>query len=471
MKHYYPTALVRFHVRLNNVGQENPDDLLLLQFPVVDLRVHVNHFNEADKIHVRVDYEDFPIDPRILRGATIEAFIANSEAGIDPHFWEKQSPEDMHEKWAVFAGVADEIETSLDSDEGRSFEVRGRDYTALFIDAQMESEPIAFTEGGRRLTIVEVLEKIIAQRITTQALELVVDESLTEIPVPAEYKAGGTDTNLGKRHKKRAESVWDAMVELAAEAGLIIYVSLDQVVIRQPHTLFLSEGMDTERFYRFTAGENLKTLKPSRLLGRQQGINVRCISYDPRTKVRLVANAPQRPEDAESKEISAAPVMDDGERQAVDQKRLKVRPYVFRGITDLGQLQRIADEIYQLVRYHDTEAEFSTDDMEDSTGKSVLGLRFGDPVVFEALEQFRSIMAFSPQEQRDRLVAIGYPREAAEAIAAALDNMTVPFYVAELRHSFNADRGYSLDVSVRARKQVEIGESTPGEAIQQIEGS
>lgn len=491
-KHYYPTALVRLHVRLNDVGQSNPDELILLEFPPVELQVTVNHWNEADTIDVTVDYEDFPIDPRIVRGITVEAFIANQEAGIDPHFWEKESasPERMREWW-VFAGVVDEISNAFDTEDGRRTKLRGRDYTAYFLDSQMPSEPIAYVRGGRKRTLAEILEEIIRDRVETRDLELVVADGIPDL-YPADYKDHGTDVELGKRHKRRGETVWEAMQDLAQEAGLIVYVELDRVVLRAPHTIFLREGMDPDNFYRWVLGQNVKAVEPKRQMGRQQQINVRVISYLPGEGKTLTATAPREPQAADR--IPARRLLLDptrGRREFTPEERdalreadrsgeltggeppreVHVRTYQFRGIASQTQLQRIADDLYELHIYHDLELEFETDDLEDSDGDSVLQLRFGDPLVFDADEGFRSILALSAAEQTERLIAKGYPREAAEAFATALNQLSVPFYVHAVDHHFRTGDGggYALKVAARGRKQVEATDLPDVARLRQIE--
>src|SRR5262245_11803790 len=101
---HYPTAFVRLSMRLEELGPPEPDRIITLEYFPISLTVHRNRWNEADKIEAVVDFEDFPLDPRILRGVTIEAFLADAKS-LDTDFWEKQDGANLVAENAIFAGV------------------------------------------------------------------------------------------------------------------------------------------------------------------------------------------------------------------------------------------------------------------------------------------------------------------------------------------------------------------------------
>ena len=152
-KIHYPRAWVQVHIRLEDMNQPDPDRLITLPHPPQTLEVTRNKWSEADTFKAVVDLEDFPLDPRIIRGVTFEAFIADA-GSLDPAFWEKQSHENFV-RHAVFAGIVDEISTEID-DDWRKTTLKGRDYTAYLLDVETAIDAIRHIRGVNSGVIGEV---------------------------------------------------------------------------------------------------------------------------------------------------------------------------------------------------------------------------------------------------------------------------------------------------------------------------
>ena len=74
---FAPTAIVRLHLLLDDFGQEGADENLApLVFSPIAYHVERNSYLEADTAEVTLDLEEFPIDPRIVRGGTFELYQA-----------------------------------------------------------------------------------------------------------------------------------------------------------------------------------------------------------------------------------------------------------------------------------------------------------------------------------------------------------------------------------------------------------
>jgi len=462
---HYPRAWVRAHVRVEDVGQPDPDRLIKLPHPPIELEVVENKWSEANTFRAVVDLEDFPLDPRIIRGVTFEVFLADA-GSLDPDFWQKQSLDQMRSH-AVCLGVVDEIQTRID-DDWRKTTLKGRDYTAYFLDVETEGKPVAYTgEDGAKLTLLEVLEKIKEQIPNAEAITFDVDPDVPTL-YPADYHTRGTDEKLSTRKKRQGESAWEAMLELCLEGGLILYVELDKIRVRRPTTIFVNQGQDESTWWTWTLGQNLKSLQTSRNMGRQHGINVRVTSYCPDgdggEKIRH-ANWPKNP--VAKLETPASAVADDGEKQQKKTPKVVFTPYLVRGITSAAQLEVIAEQLYNLLRHHELEGEFETDDMVDSNDRPVMGLHYGDPVVFDFSEAFHSVLTLDRAEQVERLLAVGYDEETAQSVARALKSQTIPFYAHTIRHDFRSedDGGYSLRVEIRSRKQVDYKLDADGNVV------
>lgn len=454
-KPLYPTAWVNLYLMLEDFGQENPDELIELSGPPLAFDVEVNAFVEADTAKVTADFEGFPFDPRVLRGGTVEIFFAEAEKLVSAQdFWLAKTPEELR-SYALFAGVVDVPKTIFD-DEHRRFELKCRDYTAYFLDAEIEGDAITYVEGDRKLSLEDLLRKLVAQRETTAQLTVEIRDGIAPI-YPADFKRRGTDPKTGARRKRHGERVWDVVQELVLEAGLIAYVELDKLVVREPLTLFAGETSD--RLLRWTIGDDVLQIETSRDLGRQHGINVQVTSYDPDDKVTRVAYSPKDAADEPKEEIDAAPVGDGKRRTRKKTTRTTVRPFAVRGITDQEQLQKVADSIREQLRHHELRVEWTGASPFDSQGKPVQRVAYGDPVEFAVAEQLQSILAKSPEEQVRRLLAANYERDQAQKLGTALENLGVPLYVHKARHRFGTrqGQGYTIEIEARSRKSVDLG--------------
>jgi hypothetical protein len=448
---HYPTAWVNLYLLLEDLQQPGAGELVTLSGTPLELRVEKNSPQEADTIEVTVDLEDFPFDPRVLRAATIEAFVADAGSS-DANFWRVKKPDEMR-PYAVFAGVVDEPESTFD-DEHRTFRLKGRDYTAYFLDAEMEPGDISYIREGKKLSFAQVLRELLDQREATQAIEIDDRDGLAAKLFPADYKVRSGEGKKGARQSRDGETIWDVVQELALEAGVIVYVELDKVVVREPATIFGSE-IDEERLLTWTLGGDVLSLVQTRSLGRQHGINVLVTSYDPDAKKTLRALSPEDAGQEEKEEIAVSGVADAG-RAVKSKKRAQVRPFVVRGIREQSQLQRIADQIREQLRHHELEGVLTTVAMVDSRGKPATDFTYGDPVILQLSDTVQGI-GFKPVEaQIQDLVAKGYPQQAAQGLALALDRFKVPFYLHRASYRFSTSSGFELEVEFRSRKQVEL---------------
>jgi hypothetical protein len=457
---HYPTALVRLFLRLNDFGQPNPDEIMELAATPVEYTVERNHYNEADTATVTVDFEDFPFDARIVRGGTLLLYQADA-GSPDPDFWEKQTRDQLMTH-GIFAGVVDEAKTVFD-DEWRRCEFKCRDYTAYFLDVSQDPAPISYVKDGQKVSLGEILKKVIEQIPNAKAIVPWPDDGINLDGIfPADYKVNGTDPKLGKRNKKEGETAWEALQHLFLEAGLVLYVERDVIRVRKPSTILLDQSIDEDLFFRFAIGANLSKLESRRQMGRQHGINVQVVSVNDDKPERLVAIAPEDPKESQKAELPAVPMTGDAEPlKKPTTQRGAATPYAINGITDQAVLQEIANQLYELLRHHELEGEVETDDMVDSRGRSVNELQYGEPIVFDVAGHFRSLIALDRASAARHLLERGYPAKEAEQIATALDSQRVPFYVHAVAHHFSSedDGGYDLRVEFRSRKELDFSEA------------
>ena len=449
----YPSAWVHLHLLLENLGQPEPDRLIQLAMRPLEMRVERNSFQEADTIDLTIDGEDFPFDPRALRGVTVEAFLASTE-GVDPGFWDTRSPDQLREL-AVFAGVIDESESTFD-DEHRKFRLRGRDYTAYFLDAELAAKATEFSRGGRKLSLKESIEELLVQRPQTEDLEVDDRDGVGAQIFPSIYRRHGGTGKEGQRKSRDGETLWDVIQEVALEAGVIVYVELDQVVIRRPTTLFLDRP-DVVPPRTFTLGRDVALLRYARRLGRQHGISVQVTSFDPDTATTRAARGVD-PQTGATRRVLGATRIGAGDPPVLDEE-VPVRPFAVRGITDPTQLQTIADQLLELLRHHEVEGEIDIHEFTDTNGRALQDVAFGDPVAVQISPDAQGF-GFLPLDAQVRaLVEKGYPDKDAQKIVIALDALNVPFYVHRATHRFDAKgdgAGYVCTIEFRGRKQVQV---------------
>lgn len=460
---HYPTAWIKLELLLEDFGQPDPKRLIHLEGIPLELRVEINAFQEADTSEVTFSLDDFPFDPRILKGGTVEVYLADA-AGTLPgsglhrapgiggfDFWAKRTPEEMR-GLCLFVGVID-VAQGLLGDDGREFKVKARDYTAYFLDATSDPSKVIVYEKG--VSLRELIEKVIAERETTTAIT--VDNRAADV-FPADYKRRAPDPKKGVRRPRNGEKLWDIITELALEAGLVAYVELDQIVIREPATIF--SDRDPDRLIRWTLGGDIWRLTASRDLGRQHGINVQVTSYDPDAKRTIVALAPKDGETEPKEEVPAAKVGSGSARSVTRTVQRTYRPFVVRGVTDQAHLQKIADQIRQQLRHHELEASLESSAMTDSRGRLVQSFRYGDPIEVAISEGLSATIGQPVEVQIRRLIEVGYADQDAKAVALSLDRLRVPWYVHRVRHTLSTrgESRYEIEIEARSRKQVDLGE-------------
>lgn len=543
-KAIYPTARVRLHILLENLGQDSPEELLrpITVAPVM-YRVELNPPYEADTFEVEIHSDDFPYDPRIVRGATIEVLQADAgDKGLDPSYWDTWDAGDhgpgrydyldedepsriTRRRYALIVGVVDHLEIGWGDDGEWKCVLKGRDYTAFFLDSQPAQGDFTYTIDGQppndsnKLSLQEIVQMncnggrtfdapgtVIEADPRTEKIEVVTGdpdyntgpvfglpaETGETVPVyPADHINLLKSGKPPKRNTRSTESRWDVFQELALTTGRIIYVDRDMIVIRHPRTLYFREDPVTgqpvqrEQVFRFDLGDNLKTYRVARNMGRIKNVFVKVISSYSKGKQRLSVTYPD-PEDqstgsaaaaeaavAARLDVSASAVGDEQDSVEPPTKTLSVKVFVVRNVADADVLMEIAKSAHDQLVHHELEAEFETDEMYDVWGRHVNYLRHGTLVDVRVAESLiESAAAMNPSKLIEHLAeqeaggvsmpggkGIGMKREDAEKIADALENRNrIPFYVHRATHTYrNAEgEGYSLHVELRSKKQVTV---------------
>lgn len=493
MRYHRPSVWVRIYLRPPQIGASDANQLLAFECSPISCRVTRADHRSADTWELVFDLEDFPFDPRLIRGATVEIFAADlalpSAQRDAMAFWAGLSPTQFRTH-CLIAGVADQAENELD-DDGRRLTLKGRDYTAFFLDARLNSD----IRWGTKSFVRHIADLILERDTTAElAIEIAVegddgstdrlildprsgrtlDAQAANAPAtiqqvlkirPMSYKARGdsTDPNQSKRMAREGETIWEALKEIALEAGFILYVELDRVVIRSPRTLNPEKMPPLGERFRFTIGHNVKRYAPRRDLGRQSNVNVRVTSFDPKRGVTLTAISPETPET--DNPGAASSIGNEAGQGAKPVKQRVVVPFAVRGITNQAQLQKIADALREQLQQHDIEVEIETDTMVDTDGRPLWEIRQADPVIIDVSTTLASVLAKPVEQQIERLVSRGFePGDAAtilgqnDALGGFLAQLSLPLSAAEATFSYSSEssQGWSFSLRARGRRQATV---------------
>lgn len=308
MSFYYPQGIVRLRVLFENFGDTTVRDQTWHEWSVVarNLKVNINSYMEADTFSASFDYRNLPFDPRIIRACGVTIHMENKKQIFDLEHGRALDPIKATNTNMIFSGFADTDKIELGNDN-RSITLEGRDFTSLLIDREYLGEPISLID---RIDILirSILDELPQTKISSDDINLglhldtsTLEES--EIPRLSDL-TGGKGPMDGVVNPRSKRSYWDKIQEIVNNAGLICYVSLNQLILTKPRNLY-----DRSKSKVFVYGRNISDLSFERKLGRQKGFNVRVVSlYD---KSVIEARIPEEATAAWCKEtgVSPAPVM------------------------------------------------------------------------------------------------------------------------------------------------------------------
>jgi hypothetical protein len=448
----FPQVHIRLSVLMDDVGQEKPKEQIDLPGPPISAGVENNPYNEADTAQVVFAFDDYPFDPRILLGGTLEIFVADV-GEVKSGFFDNLSGQKLRDT-CVYSGVIDESVSKIGS-RGWFATIKSRDYTSIFMDVTVKAGEILFTNGGSKLSLLDVIEAIVGDIPAAKQLEIDDRDEIADSIYPADYMARASeetddeDEDTSKFKLSHGTSAWEVMQELCINAGLIIYVELDKLVIRRPTSLFAGEEPKDGSIL-YLIGGNVSEVTYRREFGRRGDVHVQVTSYDADEGETLIARSPK--EDFELKKLAASEV---GGRKSKT-TTVQVVPYVVDGVTDQDHLQTIADELRETLIHHELEVEIETRSLYDALGKKVTAFKYGDSLKVGLSDTIIGIAVKTDEEQIQALLDRGWKRADAEKVTSALEKLRNPFYVHERRLAWDRETGLDVTIVARSRQEVKI---------------
>lgn len=299
----------------------------------LDCSVELNSPRKADTAQVSFLRRTFPVDPQIVRSATMQVFfgVVSSEEYADacgpvnapglvlPDVVPVGRPF-AGESNEVFRGFVDVWETEL-SPSGGIIELKARDTTGFFIDAEILENPLIGIPST--MTIDKVIEAMISGDGLPAAISkrgglpgargtAVVVETSRPVPSLSEIKPPTwfTARKTAAKGKKKAPSMkemkfWDFVTDLCVAAGLKAYMRSPRTAREVPGLGYILPAAelvitDAATYYAgitkvqraYVYGHNAETVKIRRVLGGTPTPTVEVRSYDWETDQQITGRYP-----------------------------------------------------------------------------------------------------------------------------------------------------------------------------------
>lgn len=446
MSFYYPQARINLSVVFDGFGGRDKP-LTFEDISPKSFTVSLNSYKEADTYEVTFNSQFFPFSPETIRSCAVEIYTYQSPSPLGPFVY---APENL-----LIAGLVDSGSLAQAKDGG-TVRFEGRDYTSLLIDREWDP-----TESGHKGRIpvgkplADVVQQLvdeavnadtIGRTLTVQFLDGEVSPITGRLSriITQKKESIKVGESKGKRKKRgivvKADSnYWDVIYKLCLSYGFIVFVKGLDVIISKPHVL-QAEAQD--KIHRVAYGRNLESLESERKLSRESVPQIRVRSYDETTKRAIEGRFP----DGKDQVITG-----------VGTKKEEYKVMTFCGVTDEHQLKDIARTAYYTIARGEGKVTFRTKhlkDLPDPLGvqRDFLQLRAGDAVRIE-WDSFNEKEMLndhaSASEKIARIAAMGYSPAVAAVVAGQFEKLAYfrqPFYVKEVRISWDANQGMMLDV-------------------------
>lgn len=464
MSRYYPQAAMTLRIVWEDGkpgGAENkkPDRLDVMPASV---EVAINDYRTADTFSAEVEYRHFPFDPRSIRALGVTIHMQDMKKLA--YGYERMQ---LTEENTMFIGFADESEIELD-DGARMVRFKGRDQTALFLDAPWDGSLVKIDGVPVDTAIRSVIDRL------KSAKEIKLEPRLPKgMKLPTLAGIKGT-TLGGQRNAQDGENYWDVIQDLAGRAGLICYMEVDKIVLTVPNAMY--ERTDAKQFI---YGRNLSDVRFTRKIGRMKDTNLRLLSLNHRASPPIIeAFIPKdaTPSFLERMKLRADHIKVDAVKQSrskkgkkeestgastpelaaagVEKDEREVAPFVVFRIANArskAHLVQIGEQIFETMSRQQIEGSFSTREMAVRDGNGIefdlLKLRIGTPIAIridnDDLTGIRDIDSI--KDRYSYLLKRGYDARVARELSKVVGGFSSPFYMKQATFKLTAD-SFSLDV-------------------------
>ena len=451
MKYFYPNAVARLRIIWETFGDElNP--VLMRPYEVLTIpkstRVEVNSYTEADTFDIELDYKTFPFDPRSIKSCQVTIFMDNLKQG---GFANPNDILEPSEDNAVFEGFADEDSMTLD-DTSRTVKLKGRDFTAILIDAKWNGKLLPMTAP-----VDVVIAGVLAQLPAMGNITVTNKTDSFVLPTLAQFYPD-FGALAGQRNAKKNEKYWDVIQDICTRAGIIAYMNIGELVLTKPRTLY-----DRNKAVQLVYGKSIKSLEMTRKFGRQKGFNlvVRSINGKEVVKAEIPKDSTNLPEGGDYVYIPVQTPQGVMINKADPSSRAPLMSFVVANVNDKDHLIEVGEKIYEEIGRQQIEGKIKTFDM-DAPAPSVdpsdavdgepncfnlLKLRNATPIeIIIGSDDLDAITKEANVGRRIKyLVDRGYGNDVATVFAQTLGKFSTPFYTKSVTFTLD-QQGFNIEI-------------------------
>ena len=421
-----------------------------------------NDHRTADVLNITAEWRDCGIDPRFLRHATCDFWMANVPDG-----GELEISKDTHR----FAGVATSVKRIAKTDGGFQVDMEFADYTVMFLDCKPYNPKAVPTYT---MTLREAWEMICdntgwydtstgkiqssVQQLRDRLIFKGVSESLAlTAAAPNRFHAIATIPF------KTGSSAWDLWQTICGMLGLITYMDADRCIVTTT----------TEHFSAHTTwGDDRINGAPSLIWGhnvleseenaksQHENKGILLTSFNPLTGEVLESYYP-RPGDTRIK-VKRSVARRKGYK-TTDLQSDQYEPYEYNMVITQEQLDAVAEAAYYERSRQSFEGNLKTAELfvEDADGTTydLLELKSGDAIQIKIDPVDKELVGQQGTDattgggdkaaQIEFLMDYGYTREIATLVVANLEGyQTLPstFHVTKVRFELGEDK-YQCEIT------------------------
>ena len=476
-KLYYPKAIAKLEVLLYDYGQANYAKPFNVTLVPISATVDKTSYQQADTFALTVRFEDLPFDPRLARSILVNIAI------VDVKSLNAFKSDDFRPEHIIFRGFADTHNISLE-EQDRTITFEGRDYTALFIDAQFDNANLPDAKGKRTKRIslnrpVLTIIKDLMSNLPAVKNMKIRDETMGRavknfaVSVPSYDLVNGQQSTSGQfAHVNPNRTYWDAIVSICEVAGLICYVDLDELVITTPRILYQGSATNSKRTLQMIYGTNIMRLDFHRNLGKKKKFNIVVRNFEVETEKAIVVTIPRDATDEWSKQMSIPKKL--AKTSELDTNGIRIErdaPFISFFYPDLRTREGLIDvgqKIFEEFIRQQLEGTCETHDMQvlDDRGMEfdLTKIKTGTPIKIEMLiEDVKKLLRFDTKGDKisdgkradeinkkiSYLQTRGYGRSVARqlvnAIAAGSGKLRPTFYTREASISMD-NNGFKMRI-------------------------
>jgi len=432
--------------RAQRLSQEKNSEVITLRLRPKRIRLEKNDHNHADSISLSCDWYECGVDPRLLDDGVLTVYIGNAD---DDGVW-NPGPKDVR-----FIGLVRDVDANRDSDAPAAVTIECVDYTSLFLDANRFGSAGIPTYSQN---LEEAWRTIVSQ---TPGAEVLAD-NLVFIGVQGVPKLGDAVSErfraLSSVPTKPDTDAWAVWQQCVGMCGLISHIDGDRVIVTTA-TNYYTEADPPSLVW----GKNVLKWRESRNTGVvKKGVGL--TSYDPISGTTIEAVFPPvGDERVRRKRVKAKKVQSAATVRSNEQREW----FVYPGVTQVEQLERIAERVWEEMSRQELEGHITTAEMWTNTLGGVqfdlLRLGAGVSVHIGVDGNDRQLLSSMPSDsaRREFLMQRGYTPDAANLIVSnvkGLSGLESKFFVKTVCITLEVDESggqFTIDVDYINRIQID----------------